>query len=203
MIRIGLTGGIGAGKSTVSEYLIKKGYKVLDADLIAKELTKKGGEAVQGIVKLLGNDVINSDGSLNRRKIADMVYNDKNLLYEYEKLTTLKVIDILVSKMEELSHDEAIVFADVPLLFEKGINKLMDQSWVVISDEDLRIKRVIERDNIPEEIIRDIIKNQMPQEEKIRLADEVLDNSNTKEELYNLIDKLLLNITNDIREENI
>ena len=81
MIRIGLTGGIGAGKSTVSEYLIKKGYKVLDADLIAKELTKKGGEAVQGIVKLLGNDVINSDGSLNRRKIADIVYNDKNLLY--------------------------------------------------------------------------------------------------------------------------
>lgn len=83
------------------------------------------------------------------------------------------------------------------------MNKLMDQSWVVISDEDLRIKRVIERDNIPEEIIRDIIKNQMAQEEKIRLADEVLDNSNTKEELYNLIDKLLLNITNDIREENI
>ena len=105
--------------------------------------------------------------------------------------------------MKELSNDEAIVLADVPLLFERGINKLMDQSWVVISDEDLRIKRVIERDNIPEEIIRDIIKNQMPQEEKIRLADEVLDNSNTKEELYNLIDKLLLNITNDIREENI
>ena len=191
MIKIGLTGGIGAGKSTVSEYLIKKGYKVLDADLIAKELTKKGGEAVHGIVELLGNDVLNSDGSLNRRKIADIVYNDKNLLYEYEKLTTLKVIDILVSKMEELSHDEEIVFADVPLLFEKGMNKLMDQSWVVISDEDLRIKRVIERDNIPEEIIRDIIKNQMAQEEKMRLADEVLDNSNSREELYKQIDRLL------------
>jgi len=191
MIKIGLTGGIGAGKSTVSEYLIKKGYKVLDADLIAKELTKKGGKAVHSIVELLGSDVLNSDGSLNRRKIADIVYNDKNLLYEYEKLTTLKVIDILVSKMEELSHDEEIVFADVPLLFEKGMNKLMDQSWVVISDEDLRIKRVVERDNIPEEIIRDIINNQMAQEEKMRLADEVLDNSNSREELYKQIDRLL------------
>ena len=190
MIKVGLTGGIGAGKSTVSKYLIKKGYKVLDADLIAKDLTKVGGESVNDIAKLLGDDVLNSDGSLNRKNIAQKVYNDKNLLNEYEKLTTYKVIEVIKEKMDSLK-DEKIVCADVPLLFEKGMDKDMDYNWVVITDDKLRINRILERDKIPEEMIRDIMKNQMSQEDKIKLADEVLDNSNTVEELYKQIDGLL------------
>jgi len=190
MIKIGLTGGIGAGKSTVSKYLIKKGYVVLDADLIAKDLIKEDGESVSDIVSLLGEEVLNNDGSLNRKSIAKIVYNDEYLLHEYEKLTTYKVIDYMLTLMD-LLEDEKIVFADVPLLFEKGMYLEMDYNWVVITDDKLRINRILERDKIPEEMIRDIIKNQMPQNEKIKLSDEVLDNSESVENLYKQIDDLL------------
>lgn len=191
MIKIGLTGGIGAGKSTVSEYLRNRGYIVLDADAIGRDLTKKGGEAIPFITEHFGDDMIKADGNLNRKKLADIVYNDKEKLALYESATTLKIVETILSDMSWYEDCDTLIFAEVPLLFEKNMNKEMDFNWVVVSDDEDRIKRVIDRDKISEKLIKDIIKNQMDQDVKMKLSDEVIDNSSDTKFLYEQIDKLL------------
>ncbi|NLY81234.1 MAG: dephospho-CoA kinase [Clostridiales bacterium] len=191
MIKIGLTGGIGAGKSTVSEYLRNRGYIVLDADAIGRDLTKKGGEAIPFITEHFGDDMIKADGNLNRKKLADIVYNDKEKLALYESATTLKIVETILSDMSWYEDCDTLIFAEVPLLFEKNMNKEMDFNWVVVSDDEDRIKRVIDRDKISEKLIKDIIKNQMDQDVKMKLSDEVIDNSSDAKFLYEQIDKLL------------
>lgn len=191
MIKIGLTGGIGAGKSTVSEYLRSRGYIVLDADAIGRDLTKKGGEAIPFITEHFGDDMIKADGNLDRKKLADVVYNDKEKLALYESATTLKIVETILGEMSCYKDCDTLIFAEVPLLFEKNMDKKMDFNWVVVSDDEDRIKRVIDRDEIPKKLIEDIIKNQMDQDLKIKFSDEVIDNSSDVKFLYEQIDKLL------------
>ncbi|MBK5253045.1 MAG: dephospho-CoA kinase [Peptostreptococcaceae bacterium] len=191
MLKIGLTGGIGAGKSTVSRYLRKKGYIVLDADAMGKELTKKGGEAIPFIIEHFGDEMIKADGNLDRKKLADLVYNDKKKLALYESATTVKIAKNLLDEMNKHKDSDTLIFAEVPLLFEKNMHKQMDYNWLVISDDKERIARVIDRDNTTQKLVMDIIKNQMDQETKVILADEVIDNSSDLKFLYNQIDKLL------------
>ena len=190
MIVIGLTGGIGTGKSTVSDYLRKKGCIILDADDISRKMTEAGMPALSIIHNVFGDEVINSDGSLNRHKLGDIVFNNRDKLQKLQQIITTEVVDNINRNLSQLQseHCDKIVVIDAPLLFECGMENIADENWLVISEMSVRIKRVKERDNLSEEQIIARINNQMSQEDKEKLSDYVLDNSGSLQQLYEQID---------------
>lgn len=190
MIVIGLTGGIGTGKSTVSDYLRKKGCIILDADDISRKMTEAGMPALSIIQNVFGDEVINSDGSLNRHKLGDIVFNNRDKLQKLQQIITSEVVDNINRNLSQLQseHCDKIVVIDAPLLFECGMENIADENWLVISEMSVRIKRVKERDNLSEEQIIARINNQMSQDDKEKLSDYVLDNSGSLQQLYEQID---------------
>lgn len=191
---IGLTGGIGAGKSTVTDHLRGRGYIVIDADAIARQITEKDAAALEKIVHCFGKAVLLEDGSLNRRKLGAIVFNDEEKKRQLEQITTVEVVNIIKKQIDDFRKEEKydIIFVDAPLLFETGADKLTDLVWLVDADTKVRIKRVMDRDGISEKEVVDRIQNQMEGEEKRRLAQEIIDNSKGKEELYGQIEYLLM-----------
>jgi len=183
---IGLTGGIASGKSTVSKYLAEKGFKVCDADKIAKDISEK--KLVQNeIILNFGDKILAEDGKVDRKKLKEIVFADKDKLKKLNAIIHPKVIDFY-RELKEKNADETIIF-DVPLLFESGIDKFCDKILVVISDYDVQLNRIIERDNIDKELASKIIKSQISNEERIKKADIVIENNTSLEELYEKIER--------------
>jgi len=192
MIIIGLTGGIGSGKSTVAKYLSDKGFPVIDADRVSREIVGPGMKATKAIESAFGIGVINSDGSLNRKKLGDMVFSDSEKLNRLNKITHTEILDKIKKKILQLEKDDArLIFIDAPLLFEAGFNSLVHETWVIDAPEELRIKRVKDRDSISVENIKARIASQMEQALKNKQATVVIDNSLGMEELHKKIDQLL------------
>lgn len=191
---IGLTGGIGAGKSTVSDFLREKGYLILDADAIAHELTAKGSPVLGEIAEAFGQEMILADGSLDRKRLASVVFSDKGKKARLEDLTTKKVVKIIAAEVVELRKASRydIIFVDAPLLFEAGVDEMTDFVWMVTADDEVRITRVMQRDDADRESVMRRIANQMDNTEKIRRSHEIIDNSRGKEELYQQIEHLLI-----------
>ena len=191
---IGLTGGIGAGKSTVTNYLRKQGYLVIDADAIAHQITEKGSPALKKIALCFGAEVLYEDGSLNRKKLAAFVFSDEEKKRQLEQLTTVEVVYIIKTQLEDLRKKgkQDIVFVDAPLLFETGADKLTDMVWLVDADMEARSSRVMDRDGTSREAVVSRVQNQMDSSEKKKLSAEIIDNSKGKEELYQQIEYLLM-----------
>ncbi len=190
---IGLTGGIGAGKSTVSDYLLDKGFTVIDADKIARSMTEKGSETLQALTEAFGEDILFTDGCLDRKKLAAIVFSDEKKRLVLEELTTKKVVQIIKEKITGLQEEgyEAPVFIDAPLLFESGADKLCDAVWLVDASIDIRIRRVMARDDVTSEEVKRRILNQMSSSEKIARSTDIIDNSKGKEALYEQVERLL------------
>ncbi|MFA5637067.1 MAG: dephospho-CoA kinase [Anaerovoracaceae bacterium] len=187
---IGLTGGIGAGKSTVSDYLKQKGYPVLDADLVAREIVEPGTETLSELSRAFGEEILNPEGSLNRGVLAKIVFTDANKKQLMDQIMHGKVIDILLSRAKAMT-DEPVVFIDVPLLFETGMDRYMDQVWMVDADEDVRIQRVMNRDGSSMEDVRKRIQYQSGRDEKIQKSHVILNNCCDRKILYRQIDERL------------
>ena len=187
---IGLTGGIGAGKSTVSDYLKQKGYPVLDADLVAREIVEPGTETLSELSRAFGEEILNPEGSLNRGVLAKIVFTDANKKLLMDRIMHGKVIDILLSRAKAMT-DEPVVFIDVPLLFETGMDRYMDQVWMVDADEDVRIQRVMNRDGSSMEDVRKRIQYQSGRDEKIQKSHVILNNCCDRKILYEQIDERL------------
>ena len=190
---IGLTGGIGAGKSTVSDYLLDKGFTVIDADKIARSMTEKGSETLQALTEAFGEDILFTDGCLDRKKLAAIVFSDEKKRLVLEELTTKKVVQIIEEKITGLQEEgyEAPVFIDAPLLFESGADKLCDAVWLVDASIDIRIRRVMARDDVTSEEVKRRILNQMSSSEKIARSTDIIDNSKGKEALYEQVERVL------------
>ena len=183
---VGLTGGIASGKSTVSKYLAEKGFKVYDADRIAKDISEK--KLVQEeIILNFGDKILTEDGKVDRKKLKEIVFADKDKLKKLNAIIHPKVVDFY-RELKEKNTDETIIF-DVPLLFESGIDKFCDKILVVISDYDIQLNRIIERDNIDKELASKIIKSQISNEERIKKADIVIENNTSLEELYEKVER--------------
>lgn len=187
---IGLTGGIGAGKSTVSDYLKQKGYPVLDADLVAREIVEPGTETLSELSRTFGEEILNPDGSLDRGALAKIAFSDPENKKILDQIMHGKVIEILLSRAKAMT-EEPVVFIDVPLLFETGMDRYMDQVWLVDADEDVRIQRVMERDGSSMEDVRKRIRYQSGRDEKIQRSDVVLNNCCDRDILYEQIDERL------------
>lgn len=197
MIVIVITGGIGSGKTAVTDYLISKGYKVIDTDLMAHEITSKNGKAISYIRDIFGEDYILEDGSMDREKIRKLVYQDGSKKKLLEKGTT----DIIISDTKKMIEDYRkkgleILFVAIPLFFENGgeNEKYFDKIWLVCSDMEKRLKRIKKRDNLDEYMIKKIMEKQMPDKDKEIKSDVVIKNSGTIEELHRKIDSLLFNL---------
>lgn len=196
---IGLTGGIGSGKSTVSAYLREKKIPVVDADSISRQLTAPGSSLLPAVRILLGDKVFREDGKLNRQAVADIIFNDKELLKSYEELITNETARRCLEELRHLDEQRRWKAAvlDAPLLFECGMQQYMDENWLVQADPETRIARVTARDGISREAICDRMQRQMSEEKKASLADVIIENSGSLEELYRQIDRQLERIGNE------
>ena len=192
MLNIAITGGIGSGKSTVTDYLVSRGYTVIDADKMARELTEPGGRAIPYIREHFGESYIREDGSMDRAKMRDLIFKDFSKKAILEDGTTKVVLeDISNIKAEAEKSGASAMFYDIPLLYETKTENEYDRIWVVTADRELRKERVMKRDNIEAGIIDLIIGSQAEDDYKIKHADEVLYNNGSVEDLHTTIDSIL------------
>lgn len=181
MLKIGLTGGIGCGKSTVSDIFAGFDIPIIDADIIAHDLVNSNPEVLQEITDAFGQDVLSLDGTLNRKKLAQIVFNQKKNKQQLEKILHPKVQTEARRQLLQLqsrTQAPAYVILAVPLLIEAGYLSFIDRTLVVVADEETRIKRVQQRDHRDLNEIRSIIKNQISDEERLKVADDVIENNN-------------------------
>ena len=182
MIVIGLTGGIGSGKSTVSSFMKTLGIPVFDADESSRAAVKKGSACLQKIVEFFGPDCLLDNGELNRPWVADKVFHDKKILKQYEKIVQDQVLAEAQRFLEEQKEKKAMAAVlDVPLLIECGWHTKVDSVWLVKVPKAVQIQRAMLRDGAAEEAVKARIDAQMPLAEKERYADVVIDNSGTVE----------------------
>ncbi len=192
MITIAITGGIGAGKSTVTDHIISRGFTVIDADRMSREMTGPGGKAMPYIMEHFGPDFINADGSLNRGAMRDLVFQAPKYKKILEEGTTKVVLeDIEKIRKEKEAAGEKALFFDIPLLFETHQEDRYDQVWVVTADYEVRRDRVMKRDNIDPQIIDLIMDSQSDEDVKVSKADAVLYNNGSVDELKAAVDRLL------------
>lgn len=198
---IGLTGGIGTGKSTVSAYLAQKGCKIIDADLISHQMTEAGSPCLAEIKDAFGEDVFLRDGNLDRKKVGRLVFADATKKKTLEQIITRRVIEKTLRILQDCrARQETLVVLDAPLLFECGMQRYTDETWLVVCRTETRLRRIAARDGLAEEDIQKRIANQMSTEQKEKLADYIIDNSRDLAWLYAQIDTLLAK--SEQREKN-
>lgn len=191
---IGVTGGIGSGKSTVSRTLRDLGCAVVDADVLAKSVTSSTGKAFDELVGYFGADIIGENGELDRRKLAETAFGDKVMLHALNSITHKYVVEKLHDTVELLKNTGKwdVIVLDVPIPVKHGFIDLADEIWVVTADREIRIKRVMERSGLTYEEVTNRMDSQMREDEYLGLADEVLYNNGSMEELEQAVVKLFI-----------
>ncbi|MGW8956438.1 dephospho-CoA kinase [Paenibacillus sp. NPDC055715] len=190
-MNIGLTGGIATGKSTVSALLVAKGALLIDADAIAREVMLPGHPVLAAVIQHFGQAVMNSDGTLHRKKLGEIVFGDPAQRQVLNDITHPAIREEMRTRMEsfEREHSDKLVLADIPLLFESGLESLYDEIMVVYVPRDVQLQRLMLRDGLTEEQAGLRLSAQMDIEHKRSLADIVIDNSGTQAETKQQIDQ--------------
>lgn len=197
MKTVAVTGGIGSGKTTVTSYIRSKGYLVIDADAIAKEITSKDGKAIPFIIENFGKNFILPSGDLNRAMMRDYIFKNPDKKKVYEQGTTAVVVsEIDIIKDVAKKSGEEFIFFDIPLLFEVKKEGEYDIICTVTADKEIRMERIIKRDKTSQETAESIIYSQTREEYKISHSDFVIYNNGTLKELYKNVDTFLNNIRN-------
>ena len=188
MLRIAITGGIGSGKTAVTNYLEYLGFTVVDADVISREMTGPGGCAIERIAEVFGPDIASIEKGLSREYIRTLIFSNNEMKQKFEDIVIKTINRIL--KGYELSGKSA-VFVAAPLLFEYDMQDDFDAVWLVVADEAKRIARVAERDGLDAEMITRIIDSQLSDEEKSLLASDIIENNSTVDHLKDAVNVLL------------
>ena len=181
---IGLTGNIASGKSTASAHLKGMGAFCIDADAISHSLMAPGGEAVETVRAAFGDAFIREDGSVDRRALGPVIFQDVNLRRVLEGIVHPLVQRITLEQIRAAqTAGESVVILDVPLLFESGMDVLCDETWVITLSPKKQLQRLMQRDMCTEQAAMERINAQMPQDEKAARATEVIENERTEESL--------------------
>lgn len=198
MITIGLTGGIASGKSTVSAELRRLGLPIFDADAEAKLAVAKGSEGLAQVITALGSEYLTAEGELNRAKVAERVFHDKEALKTIEAIIH-KIVWARAERFmqENRSAEKQLAVLDVPLLIECGWHKLVDSVWLVAVSRKQQIERAMLRSGMTADEVEARIAAQMSLAEKKKYADIVLDNSGTLEETLAAVHKELAQLAGD------
>ncbi|MBR7926713.1 dephospho-CoA kinase [Aerococcaceae bacterium zg-ZUI334] len=189
---IGLTGGIATGKSTVSQYLISKGYEVIDADLVAREVVEVGQPGLVALVQSFGSSILTVDGQLDRKRLGALIFSDVSKRQMVNELLHPYIFESIHRKREQ-SH-QAILFIDMPLLFEVGYEKQVDEVWLVYVSSDVQLIRLMERDSLSIDLAKERLSSQWPIEQKRQLVTTIIDNSGSVEATYQQVDQALLKL---------
>jgi dephospho-CoA kinase len=186
---VGLTGAMGAGKSTVSAYLRDRAIPVVDADHLARQALAKGGDGYRAVVRLFGPSCVGADGELDRAGVAKAVFSNTRLLKQLESI--LHPIVLKEIKRRIAAHRRGLLVLDVPLLFETGVDRWVDQTVTVWAPRSLCLARLADAKQWSKADVARRLKAQMPPWEKVRRSDRVLDNRGTRRALYRQIDRWL------------
>ena len=193
MLKIGLTGGIGSGKTSVSEQFKKHHAAIIDTDIIARQLVNDNAKIINEISKTFGQDILNLDGTLNRAKLAQIIFNVKqskrqleNILHPEIRKQVIHEIQFFAAKNNPPNY----VIIVVPLLLEVNYDDFIDRILVVVADEEKRIERVQQRDNRSASEIRSIISSQLNDHEMLQNADDVIENNGGLSNLKTEVEKL-------------
>jgi dephospho-CoA kinase len=189
VILIGLTGGIGSGKSTVSARLAELGARIVDADAIVREVQAPGTEVFAAIVERFGTSVVAADGTLDRAALAALVFNDPDELKALSAIVHPAVGVGIAEALAAAAETDDVVILDVPLLVESGRDD-MAAMVVVDLDPEVAVQRLVEHRGFSEEDARARISRQASREERLAKADKVLDNSGSVEDLLAQVDAL-------------
>lgn len=177
-IIIGITGGIGAGKSTVADFFRSKSYAVISADVLAREITSPGSTAWKEIKKKFGAKAVQKNGQLNRAFIREKISHHPQWRKKLEKITHPKIQKLFLKRAKALTkHGKKIIFYEAPLLFEAKSTHNMDAIICVSSSTENRVRRAQARDAVNSKQIRKLITAQMPQKEKEKLSDYIIKNN--------------------------
>ena len=187
MILIGLTGGIGSGKSEVARLLIARGAELIDADQIVRELQQPGAEVYIKMVEIFGNEVVAPDKTLDRAAIATKVFSDATLLKTLNELVHPIVRRVMNERVESFRDTSKVVVLDIPLLVENPREGL-DGVLVVDLDVEIAVKRLIEQRNMKAEDARARVAKQATREQRLAIAGHVIDNSGDRDQLAKKVD---------------
>lgn len=186
---IGLTGGIASGKSTVSNYLRELGAFIIDSDKVAHSIIKKDKPAYQKIEERFGSSILDKSGEINRSRLAGIIFDDYEKKRELEEITHPFILDEIYEKMEEIKDKYRIIILDAPLLYETGLDRAVDQTWVVYVDKELQLERLMKRDQLSYNEAAKRINAQLSLEKKKEMADFVIDNNGSIKQLKLIVYK--------------
>jgi len=193
-IKVAITGNIGSGKSSFANYISSKGYAVLNADNISKEILSTNEEVKSKVIQEFGSESFSGD-KLNNKYIADKVFSNPEKLVKLNTILHPKVLNQIDSLIESKFKDSNIVFVEAALIFEIGIENNFDYVVLIMADYEIRLQRSIANKKFTKEEFELRDRNQMPQEEKEKRADFTFVNNSSKEELFNKADLLLFTIS--------
>lgn len=199
IVKVGLTGGIATGKSTVARILEDRlGIPVINSDQIARDVVKKGQIGYKHVVEAFGDGILDSSGEIDRAKLGKLVFDDpqkRRLLESILHPLITQEIDRRVKEKEQEGHK--LIVLEIPLLFEKGLQNRVDYTVVVYAPEEQQLDRLMKRDGLSLEEAKKRLKAQIPIDEKIKLADFVIDNSKgvnyTEEQTLKVFNEILRN----------
>lgn len=176
---IGLTGGIASGKSTVSKILKDLGCIIIDADLISREVVKPGCETLEKITQMFGDSILNNDGTLNRKALGNIVFNNENKLQSLNEIIHPVIKETIIRRIDDYrrKNENIIIIVDAAVLIESGMDEIVDEVWLVYVDYDTQLHRLMERDGIGSAKADARIKSQMSVEDKMKRSTRIIDNS--------------------------
>ncbi|MCP3661185.1 MAG: dephospho-CoA kinase [Gammaproteobacteria bacterium] len=188
MLVIGLTGGIGCGKSAVTDLFSSLGVPVIDADVAAREVVAKGEPALDSLCQLFGSAILKTDGSLNRRQLRDIIFSDSEARQQVEAILHPRIRERMDARLAQLTTPYAI--ASIPLLLENGLERTVNRVLVVDCSPEEQIRRVSKRDRVETDAVEKIIASQIGREKRLAAADDVIVNSGSLNDLKTVVNSL-------------
>lgn len=188
-IIVGLTGPIGAGKSTVSKRFAEHGFYVIDADRVARKIVEKGSAVLCDLVVAFGNDILEADGSLNRKRLAERAFASREMTELLNSLTHPAIIKLINDEIASSGSEKVLL--DAPQLFESGCEKICNSVVGVLADDDIRLRRVAERDSMTEEQIRNRMKVQFADSFYLEHCNHIVYNNSDERSLLSKVDELI------------
>lgn len=187
---LGLTGGIGTGKSTVANMLKKKGIPVVDTDLISREVIEYP-EIIEKIKLEISNEVFDFNNKLDRKKMSEIVFENQEKLKKLNKIMHPEILKKMWLEVEKLKKNHKIIVLDIPLLFEINMEKEVDKILLIYASKEIQLKRIMERDCRSREEAIKIINSQIPLYKKREKSDYIIQNNDSLENLEKKLEKIL------------
>ncbi len=193
MLKIGLTGGIGSGKTAVSEQFHRLGINIIDTDIISRELVNHNPAVLKKIVEIFSDKVLDAKGAVDRKKLAQIVFSNKEQKQQLENILHPAIrneVNQQIQSFSLLNTPPEYIIIVIPLLLETGFTDLIDRILVVMAEQNIRVERIKQRDNRTMGEIHAIINSQVNDDNRIRAADDIIENNNNIKDLESQVRQL-------------